>query len=101
MPSPSRGASTRARKSTPESRLRKRAQTFGGKALETLAELMQGDKTPAPIRLAAAREVLDRGHGRPTLGAGETVDGGGMTVIVKRYSDITEDEKARAEEGEP
>ena len=27
--------------------------------------------------------------------------GGGMTVIVKRYSDVTEEEKRRAEEGEP
>ncbi|RAK54876.1 hypothetical protein DJ017_10235 [Phenylobacterium soli] len=62
---------------------------------------MKAAETPAPIRLAAAREVLDRGHGRPRLG-GET-DGApeGLTVIVKRYGDITEEEKARAEEGEP
>jgi hypothetical protein len=66
-----------------------------------LAGLMRAEKTPATIRLAAAREVLDRGHGRPKLGDGQTIEAGGMTVIVKRYSDVTDEEKARAEEGEP
>jgi hypothetical protein len=101
MPTIGRRASTRARKSTPESRLRAQAQRMGGKALKTLEALMGGDETPATIRLAAAREVLDRGHGRPKLGAAEDAEGGGMTVIVKRYSDVTDEEKARAEEGEP
>jgi hypothetical protein len=62
---------------------------------------MLDEKAPATIRLAAAREVLDRGHGRPKLGAGEAAEAGGMTVIVKRYSDVTDEEKARADEGEP
>jgi hypothetical protein len=94
-------ARPRARKSTPEQLLRKKAQGKSGKALDTLAALMLDAKAPATIRLAAAREVLDRGHGRPKLGAGEEMQAGGMTVIVKRYSDVTDEEKARAEEGEP
>ncbi|MDB5418157.1 MAG: hypothetical protein JWP50_1576 [Phenylobacterium sp.] len=101
MPTIGRRAPARARKSTPESRLRRKAQRLSGKALDTLAKLMEAEKTPPPIRLAAAREVLDRGHGRPKLGPGEAGEGGGMTVIVKRYSDVTDEEKARAEEGEP
>jgi hypothetical protein len=101
MPATGRRADTRARKNTPETRLRQRAQGKGGKALDTLAKLMLDEATPATIRLAAAREVLDRGHGRPKLGAGEEVDAGGMTVIVKRYSDVTDEERARADEGEP
>ena len=97
----SRRAPTGVRKPTPEQKLRKKAQTLAGKAIETLAALMQEKETPAPIRLAAAREVLDRGHGRPKLGSGEAAEAGGMTVIVKRYSDVTDEEKARADEGEP
>jgi hypothetical protein len=102
MPATGRDAQTRARaRSTPNSRLRSKAQKKTAKALETLARLMEDEGTPATIRLAAAREVLDRGHGRPKLGAGEQIEAGGMTVIVKRYSDVTDEEKARAEEGEP
>jgi len=86
---------------TPESKLRKQAQTYGFVALDTLSKLMLDEKAPAPIRLSAAREVLDRGHGRPKLGSGEAVEDGGLTVIVKRYSDVTDEEKALAEEGEP
>ena len=101
MPGNARRAPTHVRP-TPESKLRRKAQSLGAKALETLKALMEAQETPAPIRLAAAREVLDRGHGRPKLGAAEEgADGGGMTVIVKRYSDITPEELARADEGEP
>jgi len=100
MPTVGRGANARARKSTPATRLRKRAQGLGPKAMKTLAALMQDEKSPAAIRLAAAREVLDRGHGRPKLGGGEEGDGG-FTVILKRYSDVTEEELARSDEGEP
>lgn len=96
-----RRAPTRAR-STPETKLRRKAQGLAGDALETLKALMESEKAPAPIRLAAAREMLDRGFGRPRLGGSEgPPDGGGMTVIVKRYSDITPEELARADEGEP
>jgi hypothetical protein len=102
MPATGRDAQTRARaRSTPNSRLRSKAQKKTAKALETLARLMEDEGTPATIRLAAAREVLDRGHGRPKLGPAEEPGGCGMTVIVKRYSDVTDEELARSEEGEP
>jgi hypothetical protein len=100
MSSHVRRAPARARQSTPESRLRRKAQTLSAGALETLAKLMKDEKTAAPIRLAAAREVLDRGHGRPKLGSA-AAEPEGLTVIVKRYSEVTEEELARSDEGEP
>ena len=35
-------------------------------ALETLATIMSNKRAPAAARVAAAREILDRGWGRPT-----------------------------------
>jgi hypothetical protein len=92
----------RAGKPMPTAQLRTNAQRLSKAALATLDALMAASDTPAPIKLAAAREVLDRGHGRPPLGEAEPGgDDGGMTVIVKRYTDITDEELARAAEGEP
>jgi hypothetical protein len=64
-------------------------------ALKTLAEIMKGDGQAA-VRLAAAREVLDRAHGRPKLGESESAPGG-MTVIVKRFSEVTAEDEADAD----
>ncbi|THD80614.1 MAG: hypothetical protein E7812_07750 [Phenylobacterium sp.] len=105
MPTPGRRAparaQTRAQTRTAEAKLRRKAQAMSGLALNTLAALLKTDDVAAPVRLAAAREVLDRGHGRPKLGGeGEGGDAEGLTVIVKRYSDVTDEERARASEGE-
>jgi Family of unknown function (DUF5681) len=51
------------------SNLATEARKYADKALETVVELM-GASNPANIRLAAAREVLDRGFGR----AAQTLD---------------------------
>jgi hypothetical protein len=40
------------------------ARTFGKMALDTLAGILQGGQERN--RLVAAREILDRGYGRPT-----------------------------------
>ena len=79
---------------------REKAQELGGRALDILTELMTSDAPPA-VRLAAAREVLERALGRPKPGGATEADPKGLTVIVKRYSEITEEEEARADEGEP
>ena len=101
MPSDGRRAPTRAPTNTPEARLRKQAQGLGASAMKTLASLMKDEDTTPTIRLAAAREVLDRGHGRPKLGgAAEAGEAEGLTVILKRYSDVTEAEEALSDEGE-
>ncbi|MDB5425824.1 MAG: hypothetical protein JWQ29_3240 [Phenylobacterium sp.] len=95
MPSPGKGAPARPRPRTPEARLRRKAQALSGLALETLAAIMRSEGQDS-VRLAAAREVLDRAHGRPKLGEPEA-SSEGMTVIVKRFSDVTEAEVAEAE----
>lgn len=58
---------------------------MASKALQTLVEIMQGDGQAA-VRLAAAREILDRGFGRPKLGEPEEAPEG-LTVIVKQFTD--------------
>lgn len=95
MPTPGRRAPTRARRSTPETRLRRKAQAMSKLALETLEAIMKGEAADT-VRLAAAREVLDRGHGRPKLGEPQDAPEG-LTVILKRYSDISEAEEAEAD----
>ena len=80
---------------TPEEKVRKKAQALGNLAMNTLKAIMQGQGQDS-VRLAAAREVLDRGHGRPKLGPAE----GGqerLTVIVKRFSDVTAEDEAEAD----
>lgn len=43
--------------------IRSAAQAYGAEALETLAELMRDSDNPG-VRVAAAKELLDRGYGR-------------------------------------
>jgi hypothetical protein len=86
---------TRPRPRTPETKLRRKAQALSALALDTLAIIMRSEGQDS-VRLAAAREVLDRAHGRPKLGEPE-VASGGMTVIVKRFSDVTAQEEAEAD----
>ena len=89
MPSPGKRTPGRARPRTPESRLRRKAQALSGLALETLAAIMKSEGQDS-VRLAAAREVLDRGYGRTKLGAAESkaeAEGAPYTVVVQRFSD--------------
>jgi hypothetical protein len=90
-------ATTRRRASppSPEVSLRKRAQKMSVLALETLGKIMEGEGQTA-VQLAAAREVLDRGYGRPKLGAASE-GAEGMTVIVKQFTDVTAQDEAEAD----
>jgi len=63
---------------------------MAAKALKTLVEIMQGDGQTA-VRLAAAREILDRGFGRPKLGEPDEASEG-FTVIVRQFTDPPEPE---------
>ncbi|MDO9172553.1 MAG: hypothetical protein Q7W29_12070 [bacterium] len=92
MPKATPAARSRARMS--EAQLRQKAQRLSGLALETLAAIMGGEGQDS-VRLAAAREVLDRGHGRPKLGAGE-VESEGLTVLVQRFTDADPNLEAKA-----
>jgi hypothetical protein len=73
-------------------------------ALETLAAIMQGDGQDS-AKLAAAREVLDRAHGKPKpapkpRSKPQSKAPEGMTVIVKRFSEVTPQDEAEADETE-
>ncbi|MBS0361906.1 MAG: hypothetical protein JSR98_11025 [Proteobacteria bacterium] len=81
--------------------LQKEARDLSDLALRTLKGIMEGDGQ-ATAKLAAAREVLDRAYGKPKPAAKPKVKAsnkgdGGLTVIVKRFSDITPEEEAAAD----
>lgn len=88
MRTPKPAAPARARRATSETRMRRQAQRLTSKALKALAEIMQGEGQAA-VRLAAAREILDRAHGRPKLGEPEAGPEG-LTVIVRQFTDPPE-----------
>jgi hypothetical protein len=104
MSDPGDGAEKAARFSATD--LRKQAQDMGALALATLAGIMSGEGSDS-VKLAAAREVLDRAHGKPkSVGpkakakATKAPGTGGMTVIVKRFTDVTAEDEAEADETE-
>ena len=89
-------AAARPRPRTPAEKLRRKAQAMSFLALEALAKIMLDKDAPAPVKLAAAREVMDRGYGRPKVGC-EFDAPEGLTVIVKRFSEVTPDDEAEAD----
>jgi len=94
MPTPGRRAPARAQ--TPEAKLRRKAQAMSYLALEALAKILLGD-APEPLKLTAAREILDRGLGRPKVGApGEAAEP--LTVVIKRFTDAPDPEAGEYEE---
>lgn len=44
--------------------IRALAQTYAPDAIATLAKIMGSEKEPAPARVAAAKELIDRGYGK-------------------------------------
>jgi hypothetical protein len=42
------------------------ARKYDAEAVNTLASIMEDERAPSRTRLEAVREILDRGHGRPT-----------------------------------
>jgi hypothetical protein len=96
MPTTGRRAPTRARNNTPDAKLRRKAQAMSYLALEALAKILLGE-APEPVKLAAAREVLDRALGRPKLGGvGEAAEA--LTVVIKRFTDAPDPEAGEYEE---
>lgn len=60
--------------------VRKAAQKYSKDALKTLAEIMEhGDNELA--RIAAAREILDRAHGKPAQSLEHTGQDGGPVLV--------------------
>lgn len=58
------------------------AEPFGAEAIEVLARIMRDDNADPRTQVAAAKELLDRGYGRPTQAV--TVD---ARVAVREMSD--------------
>lgn len=54
--------------------VREAAQAFTEDALKILAEIMKADEQPAAARVSAAKELLDRGHGKSTQPVGGDED---------------------------
>lgn len=88
---------------TAAGKLRQEARKLTSLAMGTLESIMQGTGQDS-VRLAAAREVLDRGHGKPrpaTRAKAKPPAGAkplkAVRVIVKRFSDITAEEQAAAD----
>jgi hypothetical protein len=68
-------------------------------AIATLKAVLEGDSPPT-AKVAAAREVLSRAHGKvkvPRPRGKEKARRRPVTVIVKRFSDVTPEEEAAAE----
>jgi hypothetical protein len=49
--------------------LKEQAGQYAGEAVKALVELMRNSSSD-PVRVAAARELLDRAHGKPRAEAG-------------------------------
>lgn len=71
------GQLTEARKAQlkAEATLKELAAQHTPEAVETLVALFQDKETPAAARVAAIKEILDRGHGKPPQAL--TGEGGG------------------------
>lgn len=96
MPFAGRRAPSRTPRITPDAKLRRKAQAMSYLALEALAKILLGEG-PEPVKLAAAREVLDRALGRPKLGAIDDA-AQALTVVIKRFTDAPDPEAGEYEE---
>lgn len=87
------------RKTSARADPREIAQGLTPLALETLAEILRGGASET-VKLAAAREILDRGHGKPKSGGEVETAPGGVTVVIRRFGDDEDDDGRGGEGGE-
>lgn len=59
------------------------AQKYGPAAIATLAEIMEDRKQPAPARVSAAKELLDRAYGKSPQPISDA-DGGSLSEAVSK-----------------
>jgi hypothetical protein len=82
--------------------LQRESRRLGELALETLASIMNS-KEQASVRLAAAREVLDRGFSRPPIGEPQPAKPpaeDGFRVVVRQFTDERDDDPKPDEESD-
>jgi hypothetical protein len=74
------------------------ARELSTAAMATLKAVLEGDSPPT-AKVAAAREVLSRAHGKLKVPRQRGTKNGrrSVTVIVKRFSAVTPEEEAAAE----
>jgi len=73
--------------------VRDAARALAPLAFETLADIMRCG-SPDTARLAAAKEVLDRAHGKSKASDAEPAEAEGLRVVIRRFDD--DDEQAGA-----
>jgi len=66
------------------------AQDYGPSAITVLTEIMQSKEQPPAARVAAAKELLDRGYGKSIQGVALT----GALAITRSPHELTDDELA-------
>lgn len=67
--------------------VRKLASEHNRDAVDTLVELMKGRKTPATVKRACARDIIEIAHGRIGSPAQATqTGGGGLKIIINNLS---------------
>jgi hypothetical protein len=64
--------------------VRTAAAVYTTDAIATLREIMENPAEPAQARVAAARELLDRAHGKPPQAADVTVSGLAPIIMPSR-----------------
>jgi hypothetical protein len=69
--------------------IRERAREHGNEAVDVLTTLMNGRKVPSQVRRAAAKDVLEIGHGRFSQPVQQPGQGGnsGLTINVIQFGD--------------
>lgn len=60
------------------------AQAYTAEAVEKLADIMRNSDSDA-AKVAAIKELLDRGHGKSTQSIDASVDAG-LTINIKRFT---------------
>ena len=73
--------------------IRSLARAHSATAIDTLARIMRNPRSPPMVRIAAARALLDRGWGRPTVTlAGDSDNPLPIVEIVRTIVDPKYDE---------
>jgi hypothetical protein len=72
------------------------AQEYGKEAIETLAKIMRSGETPPPARVAAAKELIERGYGKASQPIGGADD---LPPIKVAAVELTDDQLASIASG--